>query len=90
MKKRREAVHASLFKRVFPKKGADNVDFERVLGAVKTLPVTMAANYRLPEEMESPARRRLTMQAGVKAIITRPRKSGLSPPKRKSIFLNME
>jgi hypothetical protein len=88
---RKDAVHRSKFVRVFPKKNApENQDYERVLSAVKTLPVTMAPNYRLPEEMESPAKRRLAMHSAVKIKIMKPKKRGQSPPRKKMKVLTLD
>ncbi|OHT13641.1 Tubulin-tyrosine ligase family protein [Tritrichomonas foetus] len=82
---RKKIVRESKFVRVFPLKTAENENYMRVFNSVKSLPVKMAMNYGLPDQMEMP--RQKVGYHLMKPLIAKPLKQRSKSPSRKKMPL---
>lgn len=76
-----EAARNSLWNKVFPSKGAINSEFERIISALKVLPVKIGSPYRIPDETDPGAKKRLITQCCVRPVIIQPNQKMKSPQK---------
>lgn len=76
------AVKESLFNKVFPSKSPEQKNYERIISALKMIPVKIASPYKIPDAAGNATKQRLKTQVCVKPVITQPKRSK-SPAKKK-------
>ena len=76
------AIKESLFVKVFPTKRPEQKNYERIISALKIIPVKIGSPYRISDAADGATKQRLKSQICVKPVITLPKRKK-SPVKKK-------
>lgn len=81
-KDKEAAIRESKFVKVFPTDSPQTKNFERIISALKVMPIKIASPYRIPDAADDATKQRLKTQVAVKPVITLPKRAK-SPSKKK-------